>query len=288
MTENSVFTRSTAPNGERVVGGVHRAMNTIRRDGTGDDTGEQDVRELRRQASNEAAPRSEPHVRHREDVPHEHAIPDFYGPEDNVIEGDEVDAELSELVDSGELCMGWDSERQEVIYWLPEDNEVVGQREPAVKKRSLRARKPRRRSSAYRRVILTLAACIAPFIVGMAAEAALDMHAEHNPSMDQPDMVGNTVPDAATTKPRAGAPKRIRVYQLSDAGRAKTGKHAKVTTSPTVEKPGSYVGKHRKVIGDTIVKVVKAPRKVPAPRQRPHTPAESLVISAMHPLHFLM
>jgi hypothetical protein len=252
-----VFTCPTAIAGGALLEGFTRDMNTIRRDGR-DDTGEQDVRELRQRFAGEPPmpPEavSEPHVRHKEDVPHEHAIPDFYG----LQEPDEVDTELMALVDEGVLNFGWDPEQQEFVYWLREDEPaLVKQPDPAPKPRSRRAKRSRRPKPLYRRTMLTLVASLAPFVVGMTTEAALDQwDHRHKPTMDQPDIASDDLPvPTATPTPTHNTFRPTRsAYQ--DAVR-----HAKVTTSPTVEKPGSYVGKHRKVIGNHLSNPSGKPKK---------------------------
>jgi hypothetical protein len=281
--------------------GFTRAMNTIRREGTGDDTGEQDVRELRRRhAGNDPLPRSEPYVRHREDVPHERALPDFYGLED-----DGIVTELSELVDAGELCMGVDPDSGEVIYWFPEAEEPE-QPQPAPP-RSRRAHKQRKRSSLYRRTLLTVVASLAPFFVGMTAEAALDMHAERNHPMDQPDVVGDEIPSPSPTAQTASDVTHT-VHSYRPYVPVTTTRRAGVTTSPTVEKPGSYVGKHRKALPKRIATASKTPKKPeskapepaatttpkpatapPAPaKQQPHTPAEAIVNGLLGPVEAIL
>jgi hypothetical protein len=276
-----------------------------RRDSTGDDTGEQDVRELRRlYGGDEYAPKSEPYVRDKEDVPHEHAIPDFYGLEEGVPSLQEVKDELSELVDAGELCMGWDEEEQSFVYWFPEGSDLVQQPAPAPEKPSRRTRKPRRRRNVYRRSLLILAASVAPFFFGMTAEAALDMHAEHKLPMDQPDMAGDEVPlPAASAQDAAPVVHTYRHYVPATPAR-----HAKATTSPNVEKPDSYVGKHRKTLPKPVATAQKKPKKpeskapkpaataTPKPTaapsvpsaQKPDTPAEAVVNTLLRPVAGLL
>jgi hypothetical protein len=285
-------------------------MNSIRRDGR-DDTGEQDVRELRHRFAGEPpAPTgmpNDPHLRDKEDVPHEGSLADFYGLED-----DGIDAELSALVDAGELCMGWDNETQEVIYWLPEEPKLTERPEQAPKPHSRRARKPRKRSNIYRRTVLTLVASIAPLFVGMAAEASLDMHADRTRPMDQPDMAGADVP-APTPAPSTSVQDAVDTasvsgYRPNGSSYENAAKHARVTTSPTVEKPESYVGKHRKALGKHITVRPKASRKTesktprPSPavtskppvtsdapsRQDPNTPAEIVVHGILDPVASLL
>jgi hypothetical protein len=285
-------------------------MNTIRRDGTGDDTGEQDVRELRRRhAGSDPLPTYEPYVRHREDVPHEDALPDFYGLED-----DGVDAELSELVDAGELCMGVDPATGEVVYWFPEESTPAEEHgAPAPEPRNHRARRPRKRSTLYRRTVLTLVASVAPFFVGMTAEAALDMHAERAHPMDRPDVAGDEMPEPAPTEDVSDVTGYTHYVPASSGSRPLTpARHAKVTTSPTAEKPDSYVGKHRKALPKHAVAAVKATKKpesktpkpaatAPAktatttapkppspPKQEPHTPAETVVNGLVGTLESLL
>ncbi|MGW0626130.1 hypothetical protein [Streptomyces sp. NPDC002758] len=290
-------------------------MNTTRRDGR-DDTGEQDVRELRhRFAGEHSAPTgipNEPHVRHKEDVPHEGSIPDFYGLGE---EDDGIDEELSALVDAGELCMGWDSDTEEIIYWLPQETPLAEEPEPAPKRPSRRAHKtPRKHAALYRRAVLTLVASIAPFFVGMTAEAAMDMHAERTHPMDQPDMVGNEVPTPTPTAAATDTPLDAEGtvdtsdYRPTGSSYALAARHAKATTYPTTEKPGTYVGKHRKAHGKPTKVRPKAskkteskpprshdgnphrPRAVPPKHseQKPHTPAETVVVDILGPVQSLL
>jgi hypothetical protein len=195
---------------------------------------------------------NEPHVRHKEDVPHEHAIPDFYG----LQEPDEVDTELMALVDEGVLNFGWDPEQQEFVYWLREDDPaLVKQPDPAPKPRSRRAKRSRRATPLYRRTMLTLVASLAPFVVGMTTEAALDQwDHRHKPTMDQPDMASEDLPVPTATATH-------NTFRPTGSAYQDAAQHAKVTTSPTVEKPGSYVGKHRKVIGNHLSKPSGKPKK---------------------------
>jgi hypothetical protein len=281
-------------------------MNSIRRDGR-DDTGEQDVRELRHRFAGEPpAPTgmpNDPHLRDKEDVPHEGSLADFYGLED-----DGIDAELSALVDAGELCMGWDSETQEVIYWLPEEPKLTERPEQAPKPHSRRARKPRKRSNVYRRTVLTVVASIAPLFVGMAAEAALDMHADSSRPMDQPDMAGADVPAPAPSAPVQDAVDTSSDYRPNSSNYQLAAKHARVTSSPTAEKHESHVGKHRKAPEKPTTVRPKASRKtesktpIPSPavtakppatsdapsRQDPNTPAEIVVHGILDPVGSLL
>jgi hypothetical protein len=279
-------------------------MNSIRRDGR-DDTGEQDVRGLRHRFAGEPTEptgiTNEPHVRDKEDVPHEGSIPDFYG----LSYEDEIDAELSALVDAGELCMGWDSETQEIIYWLPEEPKAAEQPEHAPTPRSHRARK---RSNVYRRAVLTLVASIAPLFVGMAAEAALDMRADSARPVDQPDMAGAEMPTPPAPAPAVNLSTSLESYRPTGSSYQLAAKHARVTTSPTVEKPESYVGKHRKALGKHLAERAKASRKTeskpprhhlsgapkrPVTSQAPHrldsnTPAEHVVEGILAPVESLL
>jgi hypothetical protein len=259
--------------------------------GDAGDTGEHDVHELRRRHTGNPTPPSVPYVQRMEDLPYEDELPDFYGPED------EIEAELSELVDAGELCMGWDSERQEAIYWLPEPTPVAEPSGPVTHRRPRHAHKTHRHSKLYRRVVLTVAASVAPFFIGMMAEAAVDMHTERTHPVDQPDIAvdtahAGTVTPAATTATAKNAGSTSHYGNYKPAGSSYT--PAKVTVSPTAENPGSYVGTHRKVIGAAAPKAAKKPES-PAPtasasaspspaaprprhhRHRPHTAAEAVV-----------
>jgi hypothetical protein len=221
-------------------------MNMIWRDDA-NDTGEQDVRELRQQHAETAPmPLNEPHLRDKEDVPHEGSIPDFYG----LSYEDEVDEELSALVDAGELCMGWDSDTQEIIYWLPEEPKLAEQPEPAPKLRSHRARKPVARSSWQRRIMLTVAATIAPFFIGMTAEAAMDLHAQGTHPMDRPDMAGNDVPVPEPSKTAVATSARtavVNTYRPTGSSYQMAAQSPEETATTTADKPKAPAGKHRRV-----------------------------------------
>jgi hypothetical protein len=235
-------------------------MNTIGRDGQ--DTGEQDVRELRRlHAGGTHTPSVDniPYVRHKEDVPHEDALPDFYGLDECEFPSiHEVKDELSEMVDAGELCMGWDAEQQAFVYWFPEEAEEVWEElapEPAPTSR----RKPRKgHRKGLRRALLTVAATVAPLFMGMVAEAALDDHVHHQTNTD-PDLVADDwQPTTLHTAPIANTSTLGYLETRPDSD--SYARHARPTTSPTVEKPNSYVGRHRKDIG-TAVSGVKPGRQ---------------------------
>jgi hypothetical protein len=246
---------------------------------------------------------NDPHLRDKEDVPHEGSLADFYGLED-----DGIEAELSALVDAGELCMGWDSDTQEVIYWLPEEPKLAEQPEHAPQPRSRRARKVSKRSNIYRRTVLTVVAAIAPLFAGMAAEATLDMHADRSRPMDQPDVAGAEVPTPSATVQAAATTTSLSNYRPTGSSYQLADRHARVTTSPTVEKPGSYVGKHRKALGKPITGRSKASRKtesktprpsaavtpkrsvtLPSPTERdPNTPAERVVDGLLSPVESLL
>jgi hypothetical protein len=103
--------------------------------------------------------------------------------------------------------------------------------------------------------MLTLVASLAPFVVGMTTEAALDQwDHRHKPTMDQPDMASEDLPAPTATTTH-------NTFRPTGSAYQNAAQHAKVTTSPTVEKPGSYVGKHRKAIGNHLSKPSGKPKK---------------------------
>ncbi|MFE4681630.1 hypothetical protein ACFRNJ_12430 [Streptomyces sp. NPDC056721] len=256
-------------------------MGTTRRDGR-DDTGEYDVQQLRhRFAGGEIPPTvtNEPYVRHKEDVPHEGALPDLYA----LGECDETDAELAIMVEDGDLHCGWDAERGEFIYWLPEESEwediPLETLDTPIAQGKHRRPAPRRNGA--RRVLLTLAASVAPFYVGMVAEAGLG---EHVQGLQQPDEAADAwdIPTQPTPVPTVTVATTSDFRPTANDYRAavSTGRHARRPSTPEVEKPGNYVGRHRKTDTKT------APPKGPgASKRRVTASAKSKGKSAAAPGH---
>jgi hypothetical protein len=287
-------------------------MSTTRRDGR-DDTGEYDVQHLRhRVAGDEISPTvpNVPYVRHKEDVPHEGALPDLYAL------GDEADAELAIMVEDGDLHCGWDAERGEFIYWLPEESEWedIPPEAPDTPIAQGKHRRPAPRRGGARRVLLTLAASVATLYVGMVAEASLG---EHVQELEQPDEAADewdipTQPTPAPTvtvattsdfRPTANdyraamstdfrpTANDYRAAMSTDfrptandyraaMSTGHTGRHARGPSTPEVEKPGNYVGRHRQPDTKT------APPKGPgASKRRATAGAKSKGKSAAAPGH---
>ncbi|MFE9525131.1 hypothetical protein [Streptomyces sp. NPDC006631] len=168
-------------------------MNMTRHGGA-DDTGEQDVRELRRayEQIRQAKPAADfldvgPFVRHNEDVPHEGAIPDLYGqPDDDEGSEEQVEEELLQMVEDGELCFGWLEDRGEFGFWFPEEEPAtvadpapewapeavpeVTSPDPAPVRGS--HRRPKERPLARKIFVGVAATLTAPFVIGVAAYAA--------------------------------------------------------------------------------------------------------------------
>jgi hypothetical protein len=182
-------------------------MNTIRRDGA-DDTGNQDVRGLRRHflggngASQEMPKEANtPHLRDKEDVPHEGSIPDFYGLEDpfeDTAEG-QIEAVLLKMVDEGELCFGWIEERQEMGFWRCDDAEsCCPTPEPAPEPETKRASHRRTRTTRHpvmsRAMVTLVAAVTAPFAIGVAAYAVDEAREQRKPTVEQADLAAEESP----------------------------------------------------------------------------------------------
>jgi hypothetical protein len=182
-------------------------MNTIRRDGA-DDTGNQDVRGLRRHflggnGASQEMPKeaSTPHLRDKEDVPHEGSIPDFYGLEDpfeDTAEG-QIEAVLLKMVDEGELCFGWIEERQEMGFWRCDDAEsCCPTPEPAPepeRKRVSHRRAPTARQRVMSRAMVTMVAAVAtPFAIGVAAYAVDEAREHRKPTVEQTDLAAEESP----------------------------------------------------------------------------------------------
>jgi hypothetical protein len=197
-------------------------MNTIRRDGA-DDTGNQDVRGLRRHfLGGNGAPQempkeaSTPHLRDKEDVPHEGSIPDFYGladPFEDTAEG-QIEAVLLKMVDEGELCFGWIEERQEMGFWRCDDAESSASccptPEPAPQRVSHR-RAPTTRQRVMSRAMVTMVAAVAtPFAIGVGAYAVDQAREQHKPTVEQTDLAAEETPSqtpaAKPTVAKAPAP----------------------------------------------------------------------------------
>lgn len=215
-------------------------MNTTRHGGV-DDTGEQDVSRLRRDLADGKLAASWltefPFVRHREDVPHEGALPDLYGREDDdedLPSIDEIKTELSEMVDNGELCMGWDEEEQAFVYWVPQSTP---------ERPSHRAPRPRRKRT-MSQALVTVIASMAPLCGGVAI-AASAYNAHHQAAQhvtDPADVSDNAPAPQHTPAPAPLGTSRPLVEQAQKPPRAR---HAK-EKGPDEGKSKPYVGKHRK------------------------------------------
>jgi hypothetical protein len=270
-------------------------MNTMRRNGA-DDTGEQDVRELRRlhgevPEDTPTCPLGDlgPFVRDKEDVPHEDAIPDFYGLDNASGESDEITDELLQMVEDGELCFGWLEDREEFGFWFP-DEEPAGRPlvmpdTPLQQPERISRRKPKR--PLLKKVVLALAATVtAPFAVGMCAYAAEQGEHRAHHEMERPDLTSddteNIAPDAVASYSPAPAPTSY-VQEAKDAvAKAKHAKHAKASAKPEKNPTKAPTGKRRKaaatpapsaVPSTTPAITVKLPSPTPSPS---HT-------SASHP-----
>jgi hypothetical protein len=194
-------------------------MSTSKGHGGNEDTGEQDVRGLRRDLLGEphdpVGDGYVPHVRHKEDVPHEGSLPDFYGlSEDEDGAEDAINEALMGMVDSGELCFGWDEDLQDFVFWHADPDYADKPPTPAVQplaaqvvpepvqldpqpdRRRRRAR-PKRVSVARNALIVVAAAVSAPLIVAnMPAEAVK----VHRPDPDVDD--ASSVEPELTADPR--------------------------------------------------------------------------------------
>jgi hypothetical protein len=251
-------------------------MNTLRRDGA-DDTGEQDVRDLRRHLGGVAddtptLPLGDlgPFVRDKEDVPHEDALPDFYGL-DNAFDGsDEVTDELLQLVEDGELCFGWLEDRQEFGFWFP-DEESAGRPlvipdTPLQQPTKVSRRRPKR--PLLKRSFLALAATVtAPFAVGMCAYAAEEGEHRAHQEMERPDItsdVSDGTDDLAPSEHEMSAYSPTPAPSSYAGGTVTKAKHAKVTAQPETAVTKAPAGKHRKVTAIPATGPSAVPSKSPA------------------------
>jgi hypothetical protein len=244
-------------------------MNTKRRDGS-DDTGEQDVRELRRllgEGPDDTPTRplsdSGPFVRHKEDVPHEDAIPDFYGLDNGSTEDDEVTEELLQMVEDGELCFGWLEDRQEFGFWFP-DEEPAGRPliipdTPLQETKRVSRRRPKR--PLLKRVVLAIAATVtAPFAIGVCSYAAEEGEHRAHHEMDRPDLTSEDTVNVAPHEMDDRSPAPMTTSYA--AGPVTKGKHAKTYSKPEKVTTKAPTGKHRKVGSAPAPSAV--PSKAPA------------------------
>lgn len=290
-------------------------MNMIRRD-EADDTGEQDVRDLRRIfGEGEAVSPTRslmdvgPYVRHKEDVPHEDAIPDLYGL-DNTSERDEVEETLLQMVEEGELCFGWLEDRGEFGFWHCDDlegSQYCPTSEPdgpqsACKPEPVPERVSRRRPKRplARKILLGVAASItAPFAIGVVAYAAEQGEYQGGQSqpIGRPDLTSDDIPEQHSAADAGNTAS----YQPLDTSRTPSPapsrvKHAKPSTQQETPKAPISTGKHAKKsvskgpsalpTGIPTIKV-KLPSSVPSPTaaqvKRPD-PVGSLVKSILAPV----
>ncbi|MFJ6508696.1 hypothetical protein [Streptomyces sp. NPDC091879] len=265
-------------------------MNTTRRDGA-DDTGEQDVRELRRlfgRSLDDTPTRPEPDylpfVRDKEDVPHEDALPDFYGLDNASEEDDEVTEELLQMVEDGELCFGWLEDRQEFGFWFPEEEPADLSLEiPDAPPEPVKGSRRRPKRPLFKRAFLALAATVAaPFAIGLCSYAAEEgEHHAHHP-VDRPDLVSDDVDtdDVREMSDRPAVPlDRPAASTYTQETRAK-GKHAKTTTKPEKATTTAPTGKHRKVTATPSPSA--APSKAPAHTVKVPAAAPSPSATATH------
>ncbi|MER5754401.1 hypothetical protein [Streptomyces sp. NPDC002088] len=243
-------------------------MNMIDRGGV-DDTGEQDVRGLRREFAGDVPLPGDaleyPSIRYREDVPHEGALPDLYRQSDDVEPtDDEITEELLHMVDTGELAFGWIEDRQEFGFWEPSPGPArassVTPRSPSAQLARASAR-PDLMSRCCRTLAIVVAAVLAPFAVGLAAAAT--EHQNDDDSVDQPEMTGNDAPMGSVSTPTATSspgtaptPTRSAVVKLPGSSPS-LGKHAKASSGPETHKAKTSVGKHRKTSSEEPKKGVK-------------------------------
>jgi hypothetical protein len=243
-------------------------MNITRRDGV-DDTGEQDVRELRRMYSDivdstPVRPLTDegPYVRDKEDVPHEASLADLYGAA-LPYEEDEVDATLRQMVEDGELIFGWIEERGELGYWYPEESDSASR--PSVAPEPAPVSHRRARKPLAQKVLTGIAASVAaPFVIGVCAFAAEQgQHAaQPKPSVDSPDLTSNDIPvqeppatnaDTSNYEPQTTAPAK--------APATTHARHAKASGHPEKPVERQHPGKHAR---DRKWHVPTSPSAVPS------------------------
>jgi hypothetical protein len=235
-------------------------MNTTRRDDA-DDTNENDVHELRRThgevndaLSSPLGKDPGPFVRDKEDVPHEDAIPDFYGLDSDASEG-QVEDVLFAMVAEGTLEYGWIEERGEFGFWhvdaiFETAQEPAPEPEPVVELPAYplpsRALHKRPRATLVRKILQgVLAAVVAPFIIGAYAYATDHQKGSDGPHGD-PEMTSDDVtPD--------DVPGRGPAYAPLDHGHGAAvqptpsrGRHAKPSTHPENTRPKTTRARHAK------------------------------------------
>jgi cytoskeletal protein RodZ len=167
------------------------------------------------------------------------------------------------MVDSGELHFGWDDERQEFVYWVPEGEEEVehtyspvpayapAEEGSAPKRGAHRARKV---SKVRSRVGAVTVASLGAFLFGMVTEAALAQHAGR-PQGPPPNMEQDTVSDESRMSESPSPTPTVTVtrnsaYVPALSSTPKTARHAKPSPSLSHEVRSSVKpkapGKHRK------------------------------------------
>jgi hypothetical protein len=215
-------------------------MNTTRRDGA-DDTGEQDVRGLRRHFLGGNGAHQE--MPKEADAPR---IPDFYGLEDpfeDTAEG-QIEAVLLKMVDEGELCFGWIEERQEMGFWRCDDVESSSSSrcpapEPEPQKKVSHRRTRATRHRVMSRTVVTVVAAVAtPFAVGVTAYAVGHTREPHKLTVAQPDLTSDESPPQAP----APAPKVVK----APAPKVVKASAPNITPSFDISRGGIPEARHRK------------------------------------------
>jgi hypothetical protein len=268
-------------------------MNMIRRDETGD-TGEQDVRELRRLYGDgpEVPPTlpltdNGPFVRDKEDVPHEDAIPDLYGL-DNASEDDAVEEILLQMVEDGELCFGWLEDRQEFGFWYAEDASEPVTPEPVPAPARVSRRRPKRPLA--RRILVGVAATFAaPFAIGLCAYAA-EQGEHHAHPVDQPDLTSDDVPVGGKDREADYQPLGASSAPIPTPSSTKRARHAKPSVHPEKPKAAASAAKHAKKAATatkgpaalpTGIPTIKVTLPSPVPTAAKHDGPLGMVVKAV-------
>lgn len=229
-------------------------MDAVRRGGAGG-TGEHDARALRREFGEEIPTLpvfkdNGPYVQDKEDVPHEHALPDFWA--DQEVSDEDLEAALFEMVESGELVCGWIEERGEFGFWAPEPTQEPVQQAPTA---------GRHRRSAVSKIsfavrgslLVGLAMVSAPIAMAISTDSVRD-HVK-KPSAEVPDVSPDVHTDGGVIdKPSA---KDYATPHVPESPTSAPHKPAGYTPRPPAHRSvipaveflgqkAAYVGKHRK------------------------------------------
>lgn len=195
-------------------------VSKIQRDDS-DDTGEQDVRELRARFANGAGA---PVV------------------EEDGISDDDIEQTLLRMVEEGTLCFGWIPERQEFGFWPASESQPIQRSE---RQEPIKHRRAPRKPAVMRRVVCTLAVVLATPVVGFTVSQAQDA-TRVTPRQDNADLTSSES-EAPAAKPEVSVPKENPAVAKRVPATPAPQQEPQQTEKPeslggTVHHDGQYVG----------------------------------------------